>query len=471
MKRETTYRIMSVAGDYLASVIGMFIFNAIRAKSFSVPAADWSDFVFWPQVLYGELLLPLFFLPVYYISGYYYDPVFRSRISELLKTISTTFFCAIAVYFAVLINDHIDDRGSLFELVGTLWLILFCCLYVVRISMTTWLYHRAYNSAHGFKTVILGTSESAKQLYQRILANPGVRKFDIIGFVSMPDTDCPDESLFGFPVFQYDDLEKVISDNKVEQIIATTHPNGARPTVELINSLFPLNAEIYVPLAIFYIISGRMGLTDVIGEPLINVSRPGLSPMEASVKRSIDLVVSLLALILLLPVFLILALAVKIDSKGPVLYSQERVGLNKIKFKILKFRTMKVDAEADGPSLSSTTDPRVTRIGHFLRKYRLDELPQFWNVMLGQMSIVGPRPEREFYINQIIKQAPQYSLVHRVRPGLTSLGMVKFGYATDVNQMIDRLRYDLAYINHISLGLDLKIIFYTVKTVLTGRGI
>lgn len=132
---------------------------------------------------------------------------------------------------------------------------------------------------------------------------------------------------------------------------------------------------------------------------------------------------------------------------------------------------MTIDAESEGPALSSLDDPRITRLGHYMRKYRLDELPQFWNVLKGDMSIVGPRPERDYYIKQIVARVPYYNLIHQVRPGITSWGMVKFGYASSVDQMIERLRYDLLYIDNVSLNVDLKIILYTVNTVITGKGV
>ena len=188
-------------------------------------------------------------------------------------------------------------------------------------------------------------------------------------------------------------------------------------------------------------------------------------------KRCFDIVVAALLLVLLSPVFLVLAIAIKVDSPGPVFYRQERVGYRKKPFRIIKFRTMRPDAERCGPALSEADDPRVTTLGRRLRKYRLDELPQFWNVLRGDMSLVGPRPERAYYVDLIVARAPYYSLVHQVRPGITSLGMVKYGYASNVEQMVQRLRYDLLYIENISITTDLKILIHTVTTVVTGRGI
>ncbi len=166
-----------------------------------------------------------------------------------------------------------------------------------------------------------------------------------------------------------------------------------------------------------------------------------------------------------------MAIIIKRQSPGPVIYRQTRIGRHKRPFNILKFRSMRVDAETNGPSLSTVDDPRVTPVGRFMRKYRIDELPQFWNVLRGDMSLVGPRPEREFYIRRILERAPYYSLIHQVRPGITSWGMVKYGYASSVEQMIERMKYDLLYIENLSFGVDIKIIFYTFNTVITGKGV
>ncbi|MBQ1798722.1 MAG: exopolysaccharide biosynthesis polyprenyl glycosylphosphotransferase [Muribaculaceae bacterium] len=204
----------------------------------------------------------------------------------------------------------------------------------------------------------------------------------------------------------------------------------------------------------------------------MDVSSATLSDGATNVKRLFDVVASAIMLALLAPFTAVMALLIKLDSKGPVFYRQQRVGMHNKPFNIIKFRSMVHDAEPAGsePRLSSNNDPRITRIGHWMRKYRIDELPQFWNVLVGDMSIVGPRPERPYYVEQILKRSPHYALLHQVRPGITSMGMVKYGYATTVAQMVERMRYDLIYVENMSLLNDVKIMVYTVRTIFTGQG-
>ena len=175
-------------------------------------------------------------------------------------------------------------------------------------------------------------------------------------------------------------------------------------------------------------------------------------------------------MIILSPLYIVLWLLAYCSSKGPAFYSQQRIGLHGKPFMIYKFRTMVQDAEDEVPQLSADDDPRVTRVGKFMRRYRLDELPQMWNILKGDMSIVGPRPEREFFINQIVEKAPYYCLLYKIRPGMTSWGPIRVGYTDTLQKMIDRLNYDIVYIENMSLRLDAKILFYTIGVILDGKG-
>ncbi|MFM9004633.1 MAG: sugar transferase, partial [Flavobacteriales bacterium] len=218
------------------------------------------------------------------------------------------------------------------------------------------------------------------------------------------------------------------------------------------------------------ILSGSVKLNSVYGVPLIRINQGNMPLWQFAIKRLLDMVCSILALILLSPLMIVIACAIQYPSRGPVFFSQQRLGRYGKPFRIYKFRSMVVDAEAEGPKLSSENDPRVTKVGRVLRKTRMDEIPQFFNVLIGEMSLVGPRPERDFFIEQIMEKAPHYRHLHRVRPGITSWGQVKFGYAENVDQMIQRLKYDILYIENMSLAMDIKILFYTVLIVLKGTG-
>lgn len=187
-------------------------------------------------------------------------------------------------------------------------------------------------------------------------------------------------------------------------------------------------------------------------------------------KRMLDIILSVAGFIILSPVFIYVAIRVYFSSKGPILYSQERVGYKGRKFHIMKFRSMYVNSEKNGPRLSVDNDERITPWGRTMRKWKLDELPQLWNVLAGEMSIVGPRPEREYFIRQLELNQQPYEHLLQVKPGMTSLGMIKFGYAASLSEMKERMKYDLIYIEKKSFSLDMKIIMGTVKIILMAKG-
>lgn len=283
--------------------------------------------------------------------------------------------------------------------------------------------------------------------------------------------DTAAETTAGNGAISLDQAMDMVRDGLVHTvIIAEGHDNPSK-MAEFIGRLIPLQCTVLIKPDLYNILTVRPRVRSVANEPLVNITSAGMSAATYNFKRLGDIVVSTFALLALIPVFAAVAIAVKTDSAGPVFYSQERIGYRKRKFRIYKFRTMRPDAEANGPQLSRDGDPRITRTGAILRKYRLDELPQFWNVLRGDMSLVGPRPEREHFLRQIEQRAPQVNLLHQVRPGLTSWGVVKYGYAVNVDQMLERLPYELLYIENVSLGVDLRIMLHTINTIVTGKGL
>lgn len=471
MTEARRLRIRYLIGDYVALNLGWFVFNVVRY--YFLPAQVRAGHTLARQlvdtnILLGQFLFPFMILCLYAIWGGYQSIFFRSRIDETGRVASVSFVGSIIIYFVALFNDNIPDRLSSIELIAILWALLFIPVVTYRLYLCTLVTRRIRRGEIAFNTLIIGATRGALKLADKITES-GRGGFRILGYVdTRTDTTADDMDR---PVYRMKDLDRICAEMKIERLIVMPGRDGMRQTGSMINDLFHLDTRIYITPDLYSLIALRPRTADITGELLIDITHSNNSRLTLNLKRIGDVALSSITMIMLSPLYLALAIAVKYDSHGPVFYSQERIGRHKKPFKIYKYRSMRTDAEDNGPALTTLDDPRITRLGAFLRKYRLDEIPQFWNVLKGDMSLVGPRPERDFYIKQIVERAPYYSLLHQVRPGITSWGMVKYGYASDVSQMIERLRYDLVYLDNVSLGVDIKILFHTVNTVLTGKGV
>ena len=364
---------------------------------------------------------PLVCLTVYYLSGYYLRPFQKPLWREFLRTIVSAAVIALLFFFIIIIDDPTENYKHYLVSLSVLFSLQFVLSYIPRVTITLLSRRRGV-----LRTKTIHSMEEAKML---------------------------------------------VAGEQDEVIIDL--PNGFtdRDLYMLIARLYPLSCEISMIPRVYDMLTGAARIGQLDRPSLIRITDYHMTDAELCIKRAFDIVASALGLILLSPLFALIALQVKLSSRGPVFYSQERIGLYGLPFHIYKFRTMVTDAEADGvPQITHDNDPRITKIGHWLRKYRLDELPQLWNILRGDMSIVGPRPERPFFIEQIMKEAPYYCLLYKVRPGLTSWGPIRVGYTDTTEKMIERLNCDIVYVENMSLLLDLKILFFTTGVIIKGKG-
>jgi exopolysaccharide biosynthesis polyprenyl glycosylphosphotransferase len=422
-----------------------------------------------PTFFLGIIVVPFIWFAVYFMQGTYHDVGRMYR----LKILGLTFFGSLIgtfiLFFALLLDDTIVGYQSYYQSLIILFLLYFISTLIVRLLLTNWIVAQIHQRKSGFRTLLIGGSDKAVSIYNEIQQLEKGIGNDFIGFVNLNGIDKLLENELPY-LGHADKLEEIIIKSNPEEVIIALESTEHERLSSIISRIDSGNISIKILSDMYDILSGSVKMTNIYGALLMEVNTDTMPIWQKLTKRVLDFVLSLLAIMILLPVYSLLAILVKMSSKGSILYCQDRVGVNGKLFKIIKFRTMFVDSEKNGPQLSSENDPRITPIGRFLRKVRLDEIPQFFNVLIGDMSLVGPRPERQFYIDKISAIEPQFRQLTKVRPGITSWGQVKFGYAENVDQMLQRMKFDLLYLKNRSLALDFKIMLYTVRIVLQGTG-
>lgn len=415
-------QIWYILADLISSELVWLCFLAFRwmvydgrvesLKEVLVPA-----FNFWPPLI----VYPIVCMGIYYLSGYYLRPFQKPLWREFLRTFICALIISLLFFFIIIIDDVVVDYHRYWGSLGVLFALQFVLSYIPRLTITLLSRRRGV-----LRTKTIHSMEEAE------------------GLVAGEQ----DEVII--------DLPKGYTDRDLYLLIAR---------------LYPLSCEISMIPRVYDMLTGAARIGQLDCPSLIRITDYHMTDAELCIKRAFDIIASALGLILLSPLFALIALQVKLSSRGPVFYSQERIGLYGLPFRIYKFRTMIDHAEEAGlPQLTHDNDPRITKVGHWLRKYRLDELPQLWNILCGDMSIVGPRPERPFFIEQIMKEAPYYCLLYKVRPGLTSWGPIRVGYTDTTEKMIERLNCDIVYVENMSLLLDLKILFFTTDVIIRGKG-
>lgn len=460
-----------VAADLFAAMLAwalFYLYRKIQIESalygYKIPFVPDRNFYI------GITVLPVAWVVLYALAGTYNDIYRKSRLREISQTFYLGLIGVLIIFFGLLLDDVIVSYKSYYSIFTALFLLHFVITAMFRFIITTRTAHRIKNRTMGFPTLVIGSNLKAVNIYKELNSEKISQGYKFEGFIHV---DHNNGKFFkdSLPhLGGLEDLNRIIDEYKIEEVLIAIESSEHEFIGRIINELEDKDVIAKVIPDMYDILSGSVKMTSIFGSPLIIIN-PSLMPVwQQSLKRIIDIFVSLFFLLLLSPVFIIISLIIKITSRGPVFFKQERIGLHGNPFTIYKFRSMYVNAENGTPMLSSNNDSRVTAVGRFMRKVRLDEIPQFYNVLVGDMSLVGPRPERQFFIDQIMLQAPHYRHLHKVRPGITSWGQVKYGYAENVMQMIQRLKYDIIYIENMSLALDFKILFYTIRTILQRSG-
>lgn len=430
-----------------------------------------SDSNFWM----GIILVPLGWLALYTIQGTYKNVLRKSRLKEFQQTAVATVIGVVVIFFTLLIDDTIGRYSNYYLTFLFLLVVHFTLTYLCRLAQTSRTVNKVHNRQIGFPTLLIGSHSKAYQTYLDLENQETYSGNIFVGYLSVGPAEAADAEARLTAVMPClgttEDVKQLIEQHHVEEVIIAVEDNEQQQIQQILRTLDGCGQVIIkITPDARDIILGMVRIDSIFHSPLITINTRLMEEWQYSVKRLCDILLSLLALIILSPVFLITAIIVKVTSPGPIFYAQERIGYKGKPFKMHKFRTMYVDAEAAGPALSRDDDPRITPFGRFMRKVRLDEIPQFYNVLKGTMSIVGYRPERQYYIDQIVKRCPEYLLLQRIKPGITSWGEVKYGYASSVDEMCERLRYDLLYLENMSITTDIKILIYTVGIIFQGRG-